>query len=114
MKLIWATRGRTWGFRFLRDGGFTDPLVEYEKFFSRIEAGPEAWLRNGGNVAFRFPDPSQRQDFAGRVIPHEFVIFGSDADGIDSASVGQERIWPLLAEEFALIWDLPEPPQRTE
>ena len=27
MTLIWATRGRTWGFRFLRDGGFEEPRV---------------------------------------------------------------------------------------
>ena len=27
MSLIWATRGRTWGFRFLLNGGFADPLL---------------------------------------------------------------------------------------
>ena len=35
MSLIWATRGRTWGFRFLRDGGFPDPLPVYDLAFSR-------------------------------------------------------------------------------
>ena len=37
MTLIWATRGRTWGFRFLRDGGLEDPLDTYEEAFAGIE-----------------------------------------------------------------------------
>ena len=33
MRFIWATRGRDWGFKFLRDGGFSDPLPIYEAAF---------------------------------------------------------------------------------
>ncbi len=33
---IWATRGRTWGFRFLRKGGYEDPLGVYEDAFSKV------------------------------------------------------------------------------
>lgn len=35
--LIWLTRGRSWGFRFLLDGGLPDPLPEYERVFERVD-----------------------------------------------------------------------------
>jgi hypothetical protein len=110
MSLIWATRGRTWGFKFLRDGGFPDPLPEYDKAFSGVEDEPEAWRRVAEAVALRFPDPLGRQDVAGRVIPHEFVVFGPLADGIDSVEDGLRLVWPLVADAFARVWDLPKPP----
>ena len=110
MKLIWATRGRTWGFRFLRDGGFPDPLPEYDKVFSGVEDAQEAWRRVGKAVALRFPDPLGRKDVAGRLIPHEFVAFGPLADGIDSVEDGLREVWPLVAYEFARVWELPKPP----
>ena len=47
MKLIWATRGRTWGFRFLRDGGFEDPLPVYDEAFSEVGDEPEVCRRVG-------------------------------------------------------------------
>ena len=55
MTLIWATRGRNWGFRFLRDGDFADPLSEYDAAFAGIGAGPSAYYRAGGRsrCAFR-------------------------------------------------------------
>jgi hypothetical protein len=110
MKLIWATRGQTWGFRFLRDGGFPDPLPEYDKVFLGVEDEPEAWRRVGETVALRFPDPLGRQDVAGRVISHEFVVFGPLSEGIDSIEDGRRLVWPRVADEFARVWKLPEPP----
>ena len=113
MNIIWATRGRTWGFRFLRDGGFPDPLVEYDAVFSGIEDEPEVCRRVGEKVALRFPDPEGRQDVAGRVIPHEFVAFGPLAEGIDSVEDGLRLVWPLVADEFARVWELPKPPSAS-
>lgn len=112
MRLIWATRGRTWGFRFLLNGGLDDPLPMYEDIFSGVESETEAWRRVAEKVAVRFPDPLERQDAAGRVIPHEFVVLWPRAwaDGIDSAEDGRRLIWPLVADEFGRIWRLPEPP----
>lgn len=118
-KLIWATRGRTWGFRFIRDGGFPDPLVAYEAAFSGVGDEPKAWRRVNETVALsfpgvartvalRFPDPENRQDAAGRVIPHEFVVFPPVADGINSFEDGRELVWRLVAYEFARIWKLPQ------
>jgi hypothetical protein len=116
MTLIWATRGRTWGFRFLRDGGFEDPLLVYDVAFSDVDEGPEAWARIAGPqelhemVALRFPDPLGRQDRAGRVIPHHFVVLPPLADGIDSVEDGLQRIWPLVADQFERVWELSTPP----
>ena len=51
----------------------------------------------------------KRQDVAGRVIPHEFVAFGSSADGIDSVEDGRRLVWPLVADEFDRL-KLSKPP----
>jgi hypothetical protein len=110
MSLVWATRGRDWGFRFLRDGGLADPLPLYETAFAGIEDEPEACRRDGATVALRFSDPLERRDAFGRVIPHEFVATGPSAEGIDSTEDGRRLVWPLVAEQFAEIWELPMPP----
>ena len=109
MRLIWATRGRTWGFRFLMDGGFDDPLVVRDEAFSGCEDAPKAWRRVAETVALRFPDPLDRQDAAGRVIPHEFVVLGPEADRINSVEEGRQLIWPMVTNEFERVWKLSEP-----
>ncbi len=43
MKIIWATRGKTWGYKFLLDGQFADPLPVYERAFSGAEDEPEVF-----------------------------------------------------------------------
>ena len=110
MTFIWATRGRTWGFRFLRDAGFPDPLPEYTRVFSQISDESVVYRRTGPTVALRWPDPIGRCDRSGRVIPHEFVVYRPSADDIHSVEDGQRLIWPLVAEEYSGVWDLPEPP----
>ena len=105
MSLIWATRGRTWGFRFLRDGGFADPLPAYDAAFAGIDAGPSAFHRVGTTVAVRFPDPSGRKDSAGRLIPHEFVVFPPLSNQVDTVGDALEVVWPLVAEEYETAWD---------
>jgi hypothetical protein len=109
-RFIWATRGRTWGFRFLRSGGLDDPLDVYEDTFSKVGDQPEAWHRVADKVALRFPDPDGRRDAAGRVIPHDFVLLGPWADGINSFEDGRQRIWHVVADEFESVWDKTEPP----
>lgn len=110
MSLIWATRGRTRGFRFLRNGGLPDPLLVYDAAFSGIGEETEAWRRDVDTVALRFLDPLAREDLAGRVIPHEFVAFGTSAEEIGSVEDGRRLVWPLVAEEFARVWELTMPP----
>jgi len=104
-QLIWATRGRTWGFRFLLDGGWGDPLSEYERAFSGASDRPTAWHRTSGAVAVRFPDPQGRRDASGRVIPHEFVATGDLATNVNSVAEGIQQIWPLVEHAYARIWN---------
>lgn len=108
--LIWATRGRSWGFRFLLDGGLSDPLLEYERAFADVGDKPMAWRSAAGKVALRFPDPLGRRDAAGRVIPHDFVVPGDFATDIQSAEEGMHQVWPLVAEAYARVWDAKRPP----
>ena len=109
-RLIWATRGRSWGFRFLLKGGRSDPLLVYERSFADLEDEPTTCHRAAGKVALRFPDPLGRRDASGRVIPHEFVVFGDSADEIDSVEDGLQQVWPLVAEAYARVWDAERPP----
>lgn len=111
MKMIWATRGRTWGFRFLDGGGFPDPLVVYDQYFAGVGEGPEVW-RPGGigePLALRFPDPMGRRDEAGRTIPHEFIIFPPDSESLNSFEVCRERVWAQVKDRFAEIWNTLDP-----
>ncbi|NVM96170.1 hypothetical protein [Arthrobacter wenxiniae] len=114
MSLMWATRGRFWGLRFLRTGGFTDPLPVYDDVFSGVGDESEIWRRVGDKGALRFPDPLGRRDRAGRMIPHDFVVFGPLADEIDSVEDGLRRVWPQVADEFAQIWKLPTLPSANK
>lgn len=114
VRLIWATRGRSWGFRFLLDGELSDPLPTYERSFANLEHEPAAWRRTVGEVALRFPDPLARRDAAGRIIPHEFVVIGNFADEIGSVEDGLQRVWPLVAEAYARVWDAESPPVTSD
>lgn len=113
MSMIWATRGRTWGFRFLRTGGFEDPLPVYEAAFADIGSGPRAIHRVGETLAVRFPDPGGREDSAGRLIPHEMVVFPPMSHGVNTVGDALELIWPLVADEYETYWDR-EAPGATE
>ena len=104
MNFIWATRGRSWGFRFLLNGGYDDPLSAYERAFAGMQDELTACRRVGEWVALRFLDPLGRQDAAGRVIPHDFVVMEALADDIKSVDAGQEKIWPLIADIYAQVW----------
>ena len=114
MNLVWATCGRTWGFRFLLDGGYSDPLPVYERAFGGTEGDSTTCRHVGSHVALRFPDPQGRRDAAGRTIPHDVVALPPMAQEIHSVEDGQRLIWPLLADAFARLWDLPEPPSPDE
>ncbi len=112
MSLIWTTRGHSWGFRFLLDGGFADPLPTYEQAFAGLEDDRTACRRSGDRLALRFPDPLDRRDAAGRIIPHDFVVLGPAVEGIDSVETGIRVIWPLVADTYARVWQDKRPPAR--
>lgn len=109
MRLIWATRGRTWGFRFLLTADLIDPLLDYETVFSGLPNSPRAWRRVGDRVALRFPDPEGRADAAGRVIPHEFVVIGPESDSVTSVDDGLRTVWPEVQEWYGRLWNQTDP-----
>lgn len=108
MKFLWATRGREWGFRFLERGGLDDPLLEYEAAFAGLENETEVCEMVGDRLVLRFPDPLGRRDAAGRVIPHDFVVFSPDSADLRTVGEAIESIWqsPGVASRFAQIWEL--------
>ncbi len=112
--IVWATRGRTWGFRFLLTGGVSDPLAEYERVFADLKDEPTAWVKMVGRVGLRFPDPEGRRDTAGRIIPHEFVILGSQSNQIQSLEAGTEWVWPRVAQAYERVWSADRPPLSDE
>lgn len=114
MSLVWATRGRSWGFRFLLDGGHPDPLATYDRAFAGTEGERAVFKLAGTNVALRFPDPLGRRDEAGRVIPHDIVVQSPLADEVRSAEDGQRLVWTRLADTYARVWNLPQPPSRAD
>lgn len=116
MSLIWATRGQRWGFRFLLDGGFADPLSAYDAAFSGLDSQSEVCMRLADSIALRFRDPLLRKDHAGRVISHDFVVFGALAAELSSVEAGVRIIWnqPQVSQRFSRIWDLAEPPQANQ
>lgn len=111
-ELVWATRGRAWGFRFLADGGRSDPLAAYESAFAEVVDEGAAYHRDGDSAALRLIDPLGRADAAGRVIPHDFVLSGALATGVTSVEDGVRLVWPLVAEAYARVWDAPTAPTR--
>lgn len=110
MRLLWATRGRDWGFRFLRDDLPGDPLPTYERAFEGTGDESGVWRVDADTVAVRVLDPEDRRDRAGRAIPHEIVIFGPPADRIVTVDDFLLAAWPTIADDYSAVWDSPEPP----
>jgi len=100
--LIWLTRGKSWGFRFVLEGGLPDTLPEYERV---DQDEPAACDRVAGAVALRFSDPQERRDASGRVIPHDFVVPDELGLAIETVDDGIEIVWPLVAGDYDRIWD---------
>lgn len=105
MSVIWTTRGRTWGFRFLRDGGHERPLEFYNQAFSEVDDELEVFHKGADSIAIRFADPLDRKDRSGRVIPHEFVLTSDDMKGISCLDDVRSIIWPAFSAEYSEIWD---------
>lgn len=115
VRFIWATRGKSWGFRFLRSGGFDDPLGMYERAFAEVSDEREIFYRTDPETAaLRIADPEGRCDSSGRVIPHDFVLIGRWANEIESLDDGLNAIWPLVSDEFGAMWDAAEPTSTPE
>lgn len=106
MTMLWATRGREWGFKFVRNDFGGDPLLVYEEAFAGAGTDADTVHRAGDTVALRILDPEKRADRAGRIIPHEFVLAGSLAERVASVEDGLREVWPLVADEYAQLWGM--------
>ncbi|WP_438354654.1 hypothetical protein [Microbacterium sp. CJ88] len=62
----------------------------------------------------RFPDPLERRDAAGRIIPHDFVVMGSTVSFIGSVEDGLREIWPAVADVYGQVWDSSTPPSMAK
>lgn len=109
--IIWSTRGRSWGHRFLRDGGSSDPLLDRDRAFEGTDDdGGEVLHYRSSTLALRFEDPEGRKDASGRPILHELIIDDPEAPRVSSLEEGIVEFWPLIAEEYGRVWDQPDPP----
>lgn len=107
--MLWATRGRTWAFRFLRNDFDVEPLLAYDAGFDGFPADAEGCFRRRDLVALRFVDPEGRCDFAGRAILHEVVLSGSEAEAVTTLPRGVEFVWPIIGPDYELKWDASDP-----
>ena len=82
--------------------------------FTGNQTDSAVFKRADSNVGLRFPDPLNREDAAGRLIPHEFVVFPPLADEINSLEQGIEVIWPLVADTYAAAWSQADPAAGVE
>lgn len=111
MILLWATRGREWGFRFLIGADLAEPLAIYEAAFAPLADAAEGCVANNGRVALRLLDPDGRRDRAGRLILHEFVLDGGLGERVRTVEDGRREVWPLVAGRYADAWDEPIAPR---
>lgn len=89
-------------------------MAEYERVFAEFRDEPMAFVRMSGHVGLRFPDPEGRRDSAGRIIPHEFVLLGTQANRISSLNAGKDLVWPRVADAYQRVWDADRPPSSAE
>lgn len=107
MSILWATRGKSWGFRFLLDGDTDRPLEKYREAFGDVHSRRQLCDVHATYTAVRFEDPLARQDDAGRVIPHDFVLEGDMARGVTTVEEAIDVIWPLVEKRYAELWNQP-------
>lgn len=110
---IWVARGRSWGFRFLADGGYSEPLGVYERAFHGAEDDALVFRSVEVGLVLRFPDPLERLDSSGRMLAHDVILAGSHP-GLASFEQAVAMVWPRLEGAYALVWDQASPPTRDE
>lgn len=108
MKLIWATRGRSWG-----SGSCVS--ADMRIHFQRTTPASRAWptdRRPGTRSARRCtaisgpvgpPRPRRQSD------PSRIRRPTPWHDEIDSLAAGRRLVWPLVAADFERLWNVPDP-----
>lgn len=116
--ILWSTRGRDWGFRMLLlpQLSCSDWLDAHHRMFQENTV-TEEYQVNQGNIklssnltvpyiALSFPDPEQRKDRAGRIIPHEIALFGEEIQAFQDIRSAVNEIWKTLSSTYAILYPL--------
>ncbi len=111
MRFVWATRGRSWGFRFLNTGELDQPRAVYLDLFDGREFSSHFFERRGPQAAVRFEDPEGRLDRSGRVITHDFVVLEGMDESIQTVEAARAAVWPSVADEYAEFYEQDSTPQ---
>jgi len=107
--VVHATRGRNIGFSFPQRGGLSDPIREYDLSGLAANTADTKFFRRYGDrqekIAARFIDPLGRTDRASRPIFHDVMLPESLASGITKHEEVEGRIWPLIKDTYAALYD---------
>ena len=107
--VIYSSRGKNKGFRFLEDGGTKTVLSEWEKAFGADggEAGSHGdfFKKYEGKIAAQFMDPKGRRDAAGRLIPHSIILPPTMTEGVNSIEDVKTKVWPTLEKTYDAFWE---------
>jgi hypothetical protein len=57
-------------------------------------------------IALSFPDPEQRKDRAGRIIPHEIALLGEEIQAFQDIRSAVNEIWKTLSSTYAILYPL--------
>lgn len=111
MSLLWSTRGRAWGYRFLARGGHDDPLPVYEAAFDGTDPDGEFLIRRGDVAVLRMRDPQGRRDRSGREIIHDFLLDGEEAAMVTDLETARQIVWSMVGTTYDALWDAHDPLQ---
>jgi len=113
--ILWSSRGKDWGFRILqRPTTFEcDWLDVHKEVFGNSKDDEGFYLRTQVRigliekkcVGIRFLDPELRCDSAGRVIPHEFIVFGQSSLALED-NTDWVHLWPVVSEDYAILYPM--------
>jgi len=115
--ILWSTRGKEWGFRFIHKPEKYSEFSEliYQKIFPTDERVPVKWwgcIRLPGSqvvnyVACRFFDPDNRwTDSAGREIPHELLVLLDDNRASEIVDLDWElTIFEDVREYYRVVYE---------
>lgn len=116
--ILWSTRGQNWGFRLLLlpELDCSDWLDARHSMFREGKSAEEYFFNQGDirlssnltvpYLAFSFPDPEQRKDRAGRIIPHEVALFGEETKAFQDIQSAVDEIWKILSSNYAILYPL--------
>ena len=113
--ILWSSRGKDWGFRILQHPTtFECDWLDIHKavfanskddegFYERTQV--RIGLIEKKCVGIRFLDPELRCDSAGRVIPHEFIVFGQSSLALED-NTDWVHLWPVVSEDYAILYPM--------